>query len=114
MFLRPLRYGVVNFRDNFWRINCLSECLDKLSFRIHQVNEYRVVDEVVTVWVGIRRRREIYTVGFTDCLRGLVRSNQADERFVEVGQVLTNSGAGVSSWVNGDEDWLEYRTVFFL
>src|SRR6266478_5798430 len=74
----------------------LSKGIDKISVRIHEIEEYGVVDEVVITRFGTWWRREIYAVCLARCLGRRVITCQSDEARVEVAYITGHLREGIA------------------
>ena len=78
----------------------LSKGIDKLSLRIHEIEEYGVVDEVVITRFGTGWCREIYAVCLARRLGRRVIACQSDKARVEVAHVTGHLGECVACRVD--------------
>lgn len=73
-----------------------------------------MVDEVVVVGLGVRRRGEVDAVRFACRFERRVGASETDEPGVEFTDVARDLGGAVPSGVDGDEDRLDYGAVFLV
>ena len=92
----------------------LAKRVDELPVRVHEVEEDRVVDQVVVVRLCVGRRREVHAVRLARRLERRVVTRQPDQAWVELGHVARDLRHTVARGVDGDEDGLDYGAVLFV
>lgn len=92
----------------------LAERVDEAPRGVHEVEEDRVVDEVVVVRLGVRRRREVHAIRLARRLDRAVFAREPDQPRVEVGDVARDLGDRVARGVDGDEYGLHDGAVLLV
>jgi hypothetical protein len=101
------RYNLINCTD-------LPKCLHELSFGIHEVNVYWVVDKVIPVRIGVWGSGKVDPICFANGFDAIVVTDETDEPGMKICEITCNLGYWVASWVDRDEDRLKHCTVLFF
>ena len=89
----------------------LSKGIDEFSVRIHEIEKYGMVNEVVIIRFGTWWRREIYAVRLARRLGRRIIACQSDEARVEVAHITSHLRERVACGVDRNEYWLNDGTI---
>ena len=78
----------------------LTERLYKLSIGIKQIDEYRMINEVIPIRVRVGWCREVNPVSLADRLDFFVLARESDKPWVEIGEVTGDLGDRITSWID--------------
>jgi hypothetical protein len=91
-----------------------SNGLHKIPIRIHQVEIYRMIHQVILAGLDSLRRAEIYSVCFTDCFYLFPGPGQSYERGVEFRKVGFHDCWGIAGRIARYENGTQHPGVRFL
>lgn len=80
------------------------DSLDKISFRIHEIEIYAVIYQIILTWLYIWWCREIYPIFLAHRFSVLVRPSQAYYVWMELFKILLDDCWRVPSRVTSDEN----------
>ena len=95
-------------------IHLTANHIHELAFRVHEVEENRVIHQVILARLHIGRSGEVNTILFAHILHLLVCSSQTNNGRMEIFQVLLDDFWRVSGRITRDEYRLQLNVLFLL
>jgi hypothetical protein len=78
----------------------LTERFYKLSVGIQQIDEYRMINEIIPIRVGVWWCGKVNAVSLADRLDLFVVAGESDKPWVEIGEVTINLWDRITSWID--------------
>lgn len=113
-FRLPFRQLLVNPLNDLLDSRRLPKRVHKLSVRVHEVEVYTVVHQIIVRGLSIWRRTEVHPICSAHLFGSVVVARKADHAGVEVLDVASHLLKCVAGGVDGDEDGLKDRSVLLV